>query len=218
MGTRAELKSKAKEQIKGNIGILFLCCLVVFVILIALFATLVIATLINTSLVFVGSILYIGGFLCAPAFVISIIKIFLALTEGIRPKVADVFKGFSIFGKTLWLHIIMGVFIFLWSLLLIVPGIIKSFSYSMAAYILAENPNMTAREALNESKIIMKGHKAELFILYLSFILWGILSTVTCGIASIYVGPYIQATITNFYLAIKQKPQAEQIEATEALA
>ena len=83
----------------------------------------------------------------------------------------------------------------------------------MAPYILAENPTMKAREALNESKLIMKGQKMRLFVLYLSFILWSLLGMVTCCIAYIYVGPYIQATITNFYHDIKQKPEAELTEA-----
>lgn len=77
----------------------------------------------------------------------------------------------------------------------------------MSYFVLAENPQMTAREALNESKKIMSGHKMELFVLYLSFILWMLLGAVTLGIAYIYIAPYMYATITNFYQEIKRPIQ-----------
>ena len=80
----------------------------------------------------------------------------------------------------------------------------------MAFYILAENPDMTAREALNESKLIMNGHKLDFFVLQLSFILWALLTAVTFGIASIYVMPYQQLTFTNFYHNIKRQPAAAE--------
>lgn len=88
-------------------------------------------------------------------------------------------------------------------MLLVIPGIIKGLSYSMATYILADHPEMTARQALNESKRIMDGHKMDLFLLELSFIGWLLLVGITCGIAIIYVGPYMNATMVNFYNSIK---------------
>ena len=75
----------------------------------------------------------------------------------------------------------------------------------MSYYILAENPDMTAREALNESKAIMHGHKMDLFVLELSFIPWLLLVAVTLGIAAIWVEPYMQLTLTNFYHNIKRQ-------------
>ena len=91
------------------------------------------------------------------------------------------------------------------SLLLVIPGIIKVFSYAAAPFILADNPELTAREALSESKRIMDGHKFDLFVLQLSFFWWSILSAITFGIAYIYVVPYFQATMANFYNDIKDK-------------
>ena len=187
---RSELKALAKEQIKGNIGILFLCSLVVALICGAVGFT------------------YVGPILIAPSFAISMTMIYIALANGKKPEVGDVFKGFSLFGKALWLNILVGFFVFLWSLLLYIPGIIKALSYSMLFYILAENPNMTAQEALNESKRIMDGHKMDLFVLGLSFIGWGLLCGITFGIAYIYVIPYVSATVTNFYNKIKSQPIA----------
>ena len=90
------------------------------------------------------------------------------------------------------------------ALLLIIPGIVKAFSYAMAPYILADNPELTARESLNESKRIMDGHKFDLFVLQLSFFWWYILGSITFGIAYVYVIPYINATTANFYNSIKE--------------
>ena len=111
------------------------------------------------------------------------------------------------------LYIITNFFTFLWSLLFVIPGIVKIYSYSMAPFILADNPDFTAREALSKSKKIMNGHKFELFVLQLSFFWWYILDWITLGIASIYVIPYVNATTTNFYNKIKEpKIEAEVIQ------
>ena len=135
------------------------------------------------------------------------------MAKGEDISVGDAFKGFNITGKAVWLSIITNFFIFLWSLLLLIPGIIKSFSYSMAPFILADNPELTAREALSESKKIMYGHKFDLFVLQLSFFLWYLLGAITLGIAYIYIAPYYEATIINFYNTIKDKKiEAEVIE------
>lgn len=182
MFTRSEIKQMAKQQISGNIGILFLCSLVIFLIMIP------------------GSIV---GFFIVPSFTVSVLMIYLNLAKGTRPEVGDIFKGFEVFGKALWLNIIMNFFITLWSLLFLIPGIIKSISYSMSFYILADNPTMTAREALNESKRIMHGHKWEYFVLGLSFIGWILLTCITFGLAGIYAMPYMNATYINFYNKIK---------------
>ncbi|MDR1160001.1 MAG: DUF975 family protein [Syntrophomonadaceae bacterium] len=184
---RLPLKMAAKEQISGNIGILFICFVIIFIITLG------------------ASFILFASFIIAPSFHMGLIMIFLNLTEGVKPKAENVFKGFDFFGKALWLNILIMVFVFLWSLLLIVPGIIKMISYSMSYYILADNPEMTAREALNSSKEMMHGHKKDLFVLILSFFWWFLLVGVTCGIAAIYVHPYVMATITNFYKTIKNK-------------
>lgn len=195
---RAELKLAAKAQIQGKIGILFVCYLVVF----------------GIGLV-CGLIPVVGGvasFVITPAISLGLCLIFLGLTEGKNVEIGTLFSRFSCVGKALWLSILIGVFTFLWSLLFWIPGIVKGLSYSMAYYVLTENPELTAREALNESKAIMEGHKMELFVLYLSFILWDILVVLTFGIASVYVLPYQSATVANFYQKIKRQPQVSQAD------
>lgn len=190
MMTRAELKNAAKEQIKGKIGILFVMFLIVFAIM-----------LVCMFIPFVGNI---ATFIITPAFALSMCMIYLKLTKKDDISVGDLFSGFNKTGKALWLNILISIFTFLWTCLLIIPGIIKQYSYSMAFYILADNPELTAREALSKSKEIMNGHKMELFVLQLSFIGWFLLVGITLGIASIYVTPYISATTANFYNSIKE--------------
>ena len=196
--TRLELKSLAKSQIKGNILTLFLCYLIIFAI--------------NVSLSFIIPI--VGGIISgilAPAFTMSIVLIFLNLVDGNVACVSDTFSGFRVFGKAFFLNIVMALFLALWTLLLVVPGIIKTFSYSMAFYILAENPEMSVFEALTESRRLMDGHKMEFFILNLSFIGWILLTAITFGIAGIYVNPYIFATNTNFYRYLKNNSVEKEI-------
>ncbi|HEY9575975.1 MAG TPA: DUF975 family protein, partial [Lachnospiraceae bacterium] len=124
---------------------------------------------------------------------------------GEKPVVGDVFKGFSEnFGTSVLTALLISIYTFLWSLLLVVPGIIKGFSYAMTFYILAENPQMSATEAITESRRMMDGHKMEYFVLILSFIPWMLLGTITAGLAYIYVGPYIQVTCANFYQELKR--------------
>ena len=92
------------------------------------------------------------------------------------------------------------VYIALWSLLLVVPGIIKSYEYRMVPYILAENPGMDSKQVFEISKRMMNGQKMETFILDLSFIGWALVAGITCGIAGVfYVAPYVNATNTELY-------------------
>ena len=102
----------------------------------------------------------------------------------------------------------MGIKVFLWSLLLIVPGIIKSYEYSMVPYILAENPSISGKRAFQISKAMTKGHKWDLFVLELSFILWIIGTVCTCGLLGIYLAPYMQATMTEAYYKLKAEAVA----------
>ena len=98
------------------------------------------------------------------------------------------------------------VFEFLWTLLFIVPGIVKHYEYKMIPYLLTENPEMTRKEAFAESKRLMKGNKWKAFVLDLSFIGWDILSLLTCGILGIfYVNPYKNATEAALYEALTSK-------------
>lgn len=152
-------------------------------------------------------------------FVMSLIKMFivgplnvsrsyayLEAANGRKPEYSMISYGFeNCWVKAGLLTILENIFIVLWSLLFIIPGIVKAFAYSMAEFIIAENPDISPLDAITKSKEMMKGHKFELFVLGLSFFWWALLVVITFGIASIYVLPYIQATQANFYLKLKEE-------------
>ena len=117
----------------------------------------------------------------------------------------NLFDGFAIFFKAIWLEFLIMFFIFLWSLLLIVPGIIAAYRYRMALYIMIENPHMSALDCITASKQMMNGHKGELFILDLSFLGWAILSVVPFVI--LWVFPYYNTAVTNYYIALRDMPK-----------
>jgi len=199
--TRAEIKAQAKEQLRGKVWMFFLVSVIVFVIVLP-FSFL-------TEMEGIAPIIgLIGTYVIAPPLSLGMTMVYLDVTYGDPVEISTLFKGFQMLGKSIALFLWIILFTFLWSCLFIIPGIIKSYSYSMAFYILAENPDMTAREAITESKIIMNGHKLDFFVLQLSFFFWALLVIVTFGIAAIYVSPYEQLTYTNFYHNIKRQPAA----------
>lgn len=107
-----------------------------------------------------------------------------------------------------WLHVVWGmilstIYIFLWTLLLIIPGIIKSYSYALTPYILVEHPEMSANEAIEESMRLMDGHKFDLFYLQFSFIGWAILSILSLGLGVFWLIPYQMTAQAAFYRDIK---------------
>ena len=190
---RAQLKAAAKSQIKGKIGILFVITLIIGLISVAASAIL--------SLIPGGSL--VVSIIITPAFSLSLIRVYLNVIKGNHPKAEDSFSGFDDFWSAFKVTFLVGLFTFLWSLLFVIPGIIKGYSYSMSTYILAENKGKPALECINESKAMTNGHKMDLFVLGLSFIGWGFLCAITLGIASIWVIPYMQATYANAYNSLK---------------
>ena len=179
---RAEIKALAKQQIKGNIGILLVISIITGIIT-------------STG---IGAILL-------PGLSLSLCAIYLGLTNGEKPSIGAMFCRMSSLGKGWWLNILTVFFVSLWSMLFYIPGIVKSIAYSMAPYILADNPNLTARQALTISKQITKGHKWELFVLQLSFIGWHFVGMLTFGLAYIWIIPYMSTTTAHFYNYLKSQ-------------
>lgn len=114
------------------------------------------------------------------------------------------FSQFHRFGQGFLQMFLRGLYIFLWSLLFIIPGIVKAYSYAMTPFIMAENPNLTANEAISASKEMMYGHKLELFLLELSFIGWNLLSVLTLGIGTLFLNPYMNVSLAIFYRSISR--------------
>ena len=102
-------------------------------------------------------------------------------------------------GGTLVLGLLYTIFISLWSLLFVIPGIVKSYAYSMAFYLKDEHPEWGWKECLDESQRLTKGHKMELFVLDLSFIGWYIVGAIALGIGALWVAPYHIATRINYF-------------------
>ena len=138
-------------------------------------------------------------------------RFFLALVRRGNPDLGLAFTGFSEFGRALIAALLVSVFTLLWMLLLIVPGLIKSFSYAMTWFILADNPAMSPSEAIDRSKAMMDGRKWKLFCLSWRFIGWILLAVFgTCCIGLLWVLPYMQAAMANFYNDVKARAPADQ--------
>lgn len=123
--------------------------------------------------------------------------------------VNDLFSQMDRFGQGFLQMFLRSLFSSLWALLFIIPGIIKSLSYAMTPFIMAENPQMSAKEAIDASKILMDGHKWELFCLGFSFIGWNLLNALTLGIGSLFLNPYKNAAYAAFYRHITTQAEPQ---------
>jgi uncharacterized membrane protein len=113
---------------------------------------------------------------------------------------STLFSRFTILGKAVGQRLYMGLFMFLWSLVFVIPGIVAAYRYALAPYLLAQNPEMSGIDAVQESKELMRGHKWRLFCLDLSFIGWWLLCILTLGIGLLWLNPYRYAARAAFYL------------------
>lgn len=124
------------------------------------------------------------------------------------------FAFFKFAVKIFCLYFMIQLFISLWSLLFFIPGIIATYRYAMAVYIYIDDPDKGILQCITESKLMMVGHKWEFFVLQISFILWGLLCLVTCGLAALYVAPYSGLTCAVYYDNLKyiNAPQSAPFE------
>lgn len=128
---------------------------------------------------------------------------FLSIYRGSNPEVSEIFDGFRNYLKILGTLLLQSIYTILWSLLLIIPGIIKGYSYSMTYFVLKDNPTIGYDAAICESMRLMKGHKMQLFLLDLSMIGWAILSILTLGIGFLFLLPYNNTAHAAFYEDLK---------------
>lgn len=128
----------------------------------------------------------------------------LGVRAGREMDYSSLFDGFSFVGKVILLQIVIFIHVFLWSLLLVVPGIIAAYRYRFSTYNLCENPEISVMEALGLSTRQTYGHKMDLFVLDLTFLGWNFLCTMTLGILSIWIMPYIVQTNLGYFQQIKQ--------------
>ena len=126
------------------------------------------------------------------------------LVEGDNNLSSNMFSiAFDGYGRKVWGMFLMALFTMLWTLLFIIPGIVKAFAYAMTPYILEEHPELSANEAIDRSVAMMKGHKFDLFYLILSFIGWGLLCIPTLMIGTLWLTPYIYTSMAAFYEDVK---------------
>ena len=192
MNRNSVFRANARAQLGGNIfNEIWLMALAVCLIqslVLSLAGSIVI------GVILVGGLLSYG--LC---------HVFLQMvrSQKTKPEISDLFTGSDQFLSLLILYCLQALFTFLWTLLFIVPGIIKSYAYSMAFYIKHDHPEYDWKKCLDESQRYMMGHKWQLFCLDFSFIGWILLGSCCCGLGMLWVTPYQQLAHTNFYENLK---------------
>lgn len=135
--------------------------------------------------------------------ILGLALFYLDLARKQPVDVSQVFSGFNDFPRAFVAYLLMGIFVILWSLLLIVPGIIAAIAYSQTYFILVENKDLSALDAIRKSKQMMLGHKKKFFFLSLRFLGWFLLSVLTLGIGFLWSIPYFWVTMAKFYDDIK---------------
>ncbi len=143
-------------------------------------------------------LLYIGPL------IVGVSSFFLKVCRD-AARFSQLFDGFDRFGESLGAYFLMLLFLVLWTLLFLIPGMIKSYSYAMTFFIIADDPAVGSLEAITRSRQLMAGNKLRLFCLYLRFFGWGILCLFTLGIGFLWLWPYMMTATAAFYLNIKDK-------------
>lgn len=204
----SEYKQLAKYQLAGRWMMAVLVVLITWILTQAFASRGITYTNINGNLVRTSS--GANGF----ASIISLIVAgplnlgaalyFLRLSRENNPQLEDLFSGFKNFGNAFLLNLLTMIFVILWSLLLIVPGIIAAISYSMSYFIMNDNPGMSSTDALRASKELMRGNKGKYFVFVLSFAGWFLLSLLSLGIGLLWLGAYYNTAKANFYEDLKR--------------
>lgn len=153
----------------------------------------------TVTLNFRNGIFGFAAFLLGGVLQIGYADFLLKQHDGKEINFRDLFAKFDHFGTGFAQQFLRELYVILWTLLFIIPGIIKGYAYAMTPFILAEHPNLTASQAIDLSKDLMDGHKGELFALDLSFLGWAILAALTLNLGHIVLNPYRNAAYAAFY-------------------
>jgi len=188
----SEITKQAREALKGNWGLAV--------------GTFFLYFLISIGIQNIPKVGWLLNLLIAGPFALGVAMFTLALSRGQHPKLEEIFRGFKNFGKALGTYLLKTLFIILWTLLLIVPGIIKSISYAMTFYILSEDQSVSPHEAIRRSSKMMDGYKWKYFKLQLRFLGWTLLSILTIGIGFLWLVPYMAVSEAKFYDDVKNRP------------
>ena len=200
MKTISEYKDMALQSLEGKWGKAAIATLIVFIIL----------ELFGSSPSFfmdpIPSMVLQGVFsLLLLPLAWGYITFFLRIIRDENLDYGHMFDGFNQYFRIFLAELLRGIYILLWALLLIIPGLIKEYSYAMTEFILKDNPEMSGEEAICESMRLMQGHKMQLFLLDLSMIGWLILSILTLGIGLLFLMPYNYTAHAHFYEDLNAK-------------
>jgi uncharacterized membrane protein len=188
------LRQQALESLRGKWGIALGGCFLYLVI-----------TAICQNIPVLGAV---ASLILTGPFQLGITKFMLSISRNNEPRIEQIFEGFNDFTRSMQTYLRMILIVILWLLLLIIPGIIAAYSYSMTFYILADDQDISAKEALAKSKAMMDGRKMDLFLLSLSFIGWGLLCLLTLGIGFLWLIPYINVSTAKFYQDLKGEEES----------
>lgn len=202
MISRAAIKENAKAQLGNNLfGNTWLMALVV--------------GLVYGVIIGAAGMTYAGIIILVGPMGIGLASVFLSLARGDgEVRLERMFTdGFSQqFGRNLLLGLLRGLFTALWSMLFVVPGIVKHYAYSMSFYIAADHPEYTWNQCMDASKRMTAGHKGELFVLDLSFIGWFFVGALCLGVGSLWVTPYYNASWANYYDALRTLDEGATVQ------
>lgn len=184
--SNAELMKQAREALKDNWGLAI--------------GTYLISELLNTA----ASYVPLGNLVLAGPLMLGRTIFTLNLSRGKKAEIGQLFDGFQRFSDSLIAYLIMVAYILLWSLLLIVPGIIAAISYSQVFFILTDDKSIEPMEALKKSQKMMKGYKWKYVCLGLRFFGWFLLCILTFGIGFLWLIPYTTISFAKFYEDLKE--------------
>ncbi len=209
MGYIVNCKERAIASLTGNWG----SCAIFYLIYACISTGLVGGTdiVLSSSLLFSMSFVsnFISLLLIPMAWGVAVT--FLELSRGKKVNYGNLFTGYKDFARIFLTLLLKSVYVMLWTLLLIVPGIIKSYSYAMTEYILADRKDLSYDQAIEESMRLMQGNKWRLFVLDLSFIGWALLCLLTLGIGFLFLTPYINVAHAHFYADLLAADQTESV-------
>ena len=183
------LMANARDSLRGFWGLAIGALIIYFLVFCVLGLFPVIGTI--ATYIIVGP-MTVGG-----------VRFTLSVSRREKPEIGQLFSGFDRFGTHLAAYLLQTLFVCLWTLLLIIPGIIAALSYSMTYFIIAEDSSISASEAITKSKKMMKGNKWKLSYLGFRFTGWFLLAMLTCGIGFLWVGPYMYVSYAKFYDDLK---------------
>lgn len=197
------MRERAREALSGKWKVAVLATLVIFLI-----SSLQYFAITFFSNIFIGSVISLAFslFVVLPLG-LGYYHFALKIANNEEVKIGTVFEGFNYIGKVIILTILIEIFVILWSILLIIPGIIAALRYSQAYFILLDNPEISPLEAIKRSKQMMVGNKGKYFLLGLSFIGWALLNGITCGVGSLWLLPYIYVALAVFYKEVSREPK-----------